>query len=904
MSSKCSSVFVAISMILLKVSICERVTVNYAIEEEKGTDYYLGRISTGAKLREFPGINSDAEFESLRYSLLTSGNIHAQYFTVNERTSDLYTSKTINRDELCRYSNDCILHFEVAADTSLSDFFKTISINVNILDINDNSPTFPTKTVNLQLSEATVLGTSAWKKGAEDKDYGIFSVQSYQLSPYGTPFAIDTQFYVDGRREVTLKVNKTLDRETNGSYTLTISAIDGGNPPKTGSVTINVKITDINDNTPKFSKSVYNITINEDLPENTVILRVNADDPDEGLSGNVKYKLSSRQSGDILRLFNINSQTGDIRITQSLTQEANKKFTIVVEATDQAVLPFSPLTSKAQVIVNVLDTQNTAPEVKLTPIQHKIDNEYVEYTEDSKIGTVVAIVIVTDFDSGYNGAVTCKLNDDHFNLESEGNNENDYKIVLGKTLDIEVKEWHEVVTTCSDTGSPPLSSSDYFRLHVVDINDNAPEFTQAVYSINVEENGLNSFSILQVHANDDDVTATQNVVYSLVLADEYKDMFSIDSTQGLIYVEQSLDREVYPKIIYTVIASDNVQPKPLTGTAIVEINVIDVNDNDPAFSPLEFHFTVPENQPPDLLVGRVTALDADTSLNGEINYAIMPTSSEPPPFRVMSNGTIFTSIYLDRETTPKYTFSVMASDKGTPTRSSTAVVIVNVLDENDNPPIFIFPGKETNDIAVSYQSLPNTVLATFQAHDPDTGFNTQILYYMNGSDILHSFALNSYTGQFSVTSQLDQSHIGTYELILIAADDGNQQTQRSVKLVIIDKATLNMSTESENKIKYFAIAVAISCVTVVLSILIVLAICLIKRKERQHHEKIAESVTTCSSLETDSEGSEIRFNEIYSRGILQKPNTNSMKTNDKYSNPIKKPFTTVVRINLFIIIKF
>ena len=122
MSSKCSSVFVAISMILLKVSICERVTVNYAIEEEKGTDYYLGRISTGAKLRDFPEINSDAEFESLRYSLLTSGNIHAQYFTVNERTSDLYTNKTINREELCRYSNDCILHFEVAVKHNSSLF--------------------------------------------------------------------------------------------------------------------------------------------------------------------------------------------------------------------------------------------------------------------------------------------------------------------------------------------------------------------------------------------------------------------------------------------------------------------------------------------------------------------------------------------------------------------------------------------------------------------------------------------------------------------------------------------------------------------------------------------------------------------------------------------------------------
>lgn len=890
MSSTYLSVFTTFSVILWG-PICEGLTVNYTIEEEKGPNFYLGRISTSANIRSLPDIKSDTEFQSLRYSLLTTGNHNAQFFTVNERTSDLYTNKTINRDELCRFSASCILQFEVAADTSVSDFFITISIAVNVLDINDNSPTFSSNIVNLELSEATVVGTSVWRDGAEDKDYGNFSVQGYQLSPANTPFSIDTEFYPDGRTQVTLKVQQVLDRETNSSFLLTIFAFDGGTPPRTGSVTINVKVLDINDNKPVFTKLLYNITINEDLPEGTIIIRVHADDADEGPNGEVKYKLSALQSADIPRLFNINATTGDIRITQSLAPENSNKYTIIIEATDQAVSPFSPLTSKAQVIVNVLDTHNTAPEVKLTPIKPKTDGGYVEYAEDSPIGITVAVVKVTDFDSGYNGAVTCSINDDCFLLKSEGNKE--FSIVLGKKLDFEVKEWHDVTTTCSDAGSPSLSSSDNFRLHVLDVNDNAPAFTQAVYYVSVEENGPKSSSIIQVHANDDDISDAPNILYSIELSDQYKTMFSIGSKTGLIYVEQTLDRETYPKITFKVLASDNVQPISLTGTAIVEVTVIDKNDNDPVFSSLEFPFNVMENKPPDFLVGKVTALDADSGLNAEITYSMVPVSKEVLPFTVLPNGSIYTTIYLDREMTAKYTFSVMASDKGTPSRSSTAVVIVNVLDENDNPPIFIFPGKETTEITVPYQSLPNTVFATLQAYDPDTSFNSKIMFYMNVSDISKYFALNSYTGQISVTSQLDQSLIGSYDLTLIAVDEGNQENHRSVKLVIIDKATQNMSTQSESQIKYFAIAVAISCVTVVLSVLIVLAICLIKRKERQHQEKIAESVTTCSSLETDSEGSESRFNEVYTRGILQKPNTNSLKKSDKYSNPIKKPFTTV-----------
>lgn len=888
MSSKCLSVLLT----LLLISNCNGIPVNYAIEEEKGPDYYLGKISDGANLRSSPEITSDAEFESLRYNLLSSGNPDAQFFTVNERTSDLYTTKTIDRDELCRFSDTCILQFEVAADTSASDFFTKINIIVNILDINDNEPSFPSEVVNLSLSEATVLGTSAWKEGADDRDHGTFSVQQYQLLPTDTPFAIETEFYADGRTQVTLKVNQNLDREINSSFTLTIMAVDGGLPPKSGSVTINVQINDINDNAPKFAKSIYNITINEDLPENTVILKVHADDQDEGSNGEVIYKLSTLQSADIFRLFRIDLQTGDIRITQSLTQEESKQFKIIVEATDKAP---SPLTSQAQVIVHVLDTHNTAPEVTVTTISSKINDEYVEFSENTNIGITMAIVLVTDHDSGYNGAVTCTLNDDHFYLKSEGDNE--YNIVLGNSLDREINEWHEIVTTCSDAGSPRLSSSGSFRLHVLDVNDVPPVFTQVLYKINVEENGPKSVSVVQVHANDNDATAEQNVLYSLELAEDYKDIFSIDSTNGLIYVEQSLDREIYPSITFKVLATDN-QPHPLTGSAMVEVTVLDVNDYDPVFTPSEFQFTVPENRPPDISVGRVLAVDADSGINAELQYTLLPMSSEAPPFRVLSNGTILTMMYFDREMTAQYTFSVMASDKGSPSRSSTAKVIVNVHDENDNPPIFIFPGKETDEIRVSYQSLPNTVIATIQAYDPDTSFNSHISYIMNGSNVLENFELNTHTGQFSVTSQLDQSDIGTYDLILTAVDDGEQEHQRSVKLVIIDKATVAAS-QSESEIKYFAIAVAISCITIVLSVLIVLAICLIKRKERQHHEKIAESVTTCSSLETDSEGSDIRFGDVCTRGILHKSNTNSLKRNDQSSkpNPIKKPFTTVVSVD-------
>lgn len=851
----------------------------------------MGRISDGANLRNSPQISSDEEFQSIKYTLLTSGNVDAEHFTVNERTSDLYTKRDIDRDELCRFSDNCVLHFEVAADTSVSDFFAKISINVNIIDINDHAPNFSSSVEKLVLSEDTLVGTHVWKGSANDKDHGVFSVQKYQLFPEDTPFDINTNFFPDGRTQVTLRVSQTLDREANATYSLTLVASDGGSPPKSGSLIIEVQVEDVNDNAPVFTKPVYNITINEDLPENTAVLRVHATDPDDGVNGEVEYRFSTLQSADISRLFSIDTHNGDLRIMKSLTQEERKKFVIIVEAIDKA--PSLSLSSQSQVIVNVLDTHNTAPEVKVTTIAQKVNNDYVEYHENANIGVTLAVVAVTDFDSGYNGAVTCTLNDDHFRLKLEGTNE--YIIVLGKPLDREVSEWHEVVTTCSDAGSPRLSSSDGFRLHVLDVNDVPPTFTQAVYPVSVEENGPTSTSIVQVLANDNDVSSSKKVLYSLDLAQEYRDMFSIDSTTGLIFVERTLDREAHPKITFKVLATDQHEP-PLTGSAVVEVSVLDINDNEPVFTPTEFQFTVLENQPSDLSVGRVTALDSDTGKNSELDYALVTAGSDDLPFRVASNGTIFTTSYLDRERIPTYKFSVMVSDRGSPSRSSTAVVVINVHDENDNPPIFIFPGKDINEISIPYQSVPNTVLVTIQAYDPDTTFSDQIVYSMNGSEILNIFALNDYTGQLSVTSKLDQSDMGTYDMILTAIDGGNQKRQRSVKLVIIDK-TATTASQSESQIKYFAIAVAISCITVVLSILIVLAICLIKRKERQQHEKIAESVTTCSSLETDSEGSDIRFNDLCTRGIL--PGTNSLRRSDRSvkANPIKKSFTTVASVD-------
>ncbi|XP_033743645.1 protocadherin beta-15-like isoform X1 [Pecten maximus] len=874
-------------MLVLTVTSCFEIMYN--IEEEQDKDFYLGKVASDAQLITGNGTNIE-----LRYSLLTTGNPDALLFHINERTSALYTASVLDRDTLCPFtSSDCILRLDVTAISPINDFFEKIKVHVRLLDINDNVPVFPESNIDMEISENSGQGKSFPLDGATDEDSGQNAVQSYRIETSNVPFILETTDFADGRALLRLVVDEELDRETQNKYIVKITAIDGGAEPKTGTVTLNITITDANDNPPKFPKAVYNRTIPEDIVPNSVFLTFNATDPDENENGRVLYRLSSHQSEEIRRLFKVGPTTGELSVISSLIDERTTSYRIIVEASDNAT---QPLISQAQVYVTVLDTHNNAPEITVNVLSQSY---YAEVSESAAIGTVLAIISVKDPDNGQNGVVTCSIDDDNFRLVADGPDE--YNFVLRRILDREMVEWHTVVIECRDYGTPRLNTSSRILVRVLDINDNPPQFTKAIYYVNVPENDAANSGILQVQATDSDSIVPSSYNYSLTLPEEYKNFFRINANSGVITAVVSLDREATPRITFQVSAEDGGSPS-LTGSALVEVNVIDKNDNPPRFTPTSFEFVIPENQLPNVSVGKLVAQDGDAGDNGEVSFSLTSSADIYLPFDVLKNGTILGTRTLDRELIAQYNFTVIAYDHGSSPLTSTAEVTIIIQDINDNAPIITFPSIGGDLLYLSSDTLPNTVIATIKAYDNDDDVNAKLSYFAQNSNMTKLFTVNKFTGQLSLSRHASLSDIGTYDLSILVQDGGKPPRSRFRTLtIIITDSSRNPSEDPSAKIKYFAIAIAISCVTIVLSILIILAICLIRRKDRQRDSKYPESVSTNSTIDTvpEQNNPDIKVNGIYTRETIHKSLTDTLpRNNDTFARTDNspRPLATLERI--------
>ncbi|KAJ8297846.1 hypothetical protein KUTeg_024377 [Tegillarca granosa] len=841
--------------------------VSYELVEESGPDTYLGKISESANLRE--RVQNDSDFNSLLYNLLPKSDPDAKYFNINPWSSSLFTSQSLDRDIICPYKVSCILEFHVVAQ--YNSIFIKLKVSVNLLDINDNAPRFPNQTVNLEISEESIIGSSITLQGAQDADSGNNSKIRYRLLETNTPFSVESGSYQDGRSLLRIIVKEKIDREIRGAYTLTVIAEDSANEPKNGTLIVNLKIKDINDNRPKFEKSVYRININESAEIGYVVMKLSAYDPDEGENGRIIYSLSSRQSTEIKTLFHIDATTGELSLIKSLIDEHNKEYHVIVEASDNAK---TRLISQTEVFINVLDTHNKAPEITVQLLSTK---DYIEKSENTAVGTVLGLMFVRDPDSGNNGRITCYISGDQFGLTSDKSNTEgilEFNIVLKQKLDRELKEWHTISITCKDSGSPSLNTTRNILLHVLDTNDNPPRFQQQVYKVNIPENG--ETDLVQLTP---DTVDTGNIVYSILVDLEYKNYFTIDRASGMLTVQHQFDRETTPQINIQVFAEDNGSPS-LTGTAIIETKTITA----PVFSPDEFKFAVAENQPPNVSVGRVIAHDIDADDNGVISFSMAPDDRiRQIPFIVMQNGTILAEKSLDRETINSYEFIIRAIDGGVPPQTSTASVKINIQDVNDETPKITFPSTDNDAISISYETLPNVVIATISAEDADEGMNGDLFYSFEGTNSTNLFQLNRYNGQITLRKSLDLTNLGTY-ILQIRVEDGGQVPNydtKALSISVTDTPQAQPQGDGDGGIKYFAIAIAISCVTVVLSILIILAICLIRRRDHKH-DKFIESVTTSS--ETEHANMDMKINGVYSRETIQKSLVKSNGSDVKSKN--------------------
>ncbi|KAH3843099.1 protocadherin-11 X-linked-like [Dreissena polymorpha] len=829
----------------------------YTVQEEGSTDMFIGNIA-----KDFNFTSLFNEGKSLRFSF--ANQLQVSYFSISEDTGEIHTVGVLDREQICPQVDKCDVELRIAVIGN-DGLYERVKVNVTIDDINDHAPQFKLKSEAISFPENSQIGTSFTIDGAIDPDSSQLSVKSYTILPLQSPFIAKLVRKFDGSSSVQITVNGTLDREVTDHYEIRIIAADGGSPPKTGQILVNVTITDLNDNSPVFTNKIYNKTVDEDIAINTTILQVSANDPDMGANGKIIYSFASIQKqSEIKDIFAINPTTGEIKTTGHLVYKPGRKYELIVVAKDSGL---DPKESQALVCIDVQDVNNNAPVI--TPNLLSSTN-FAKVSELANINVVVALITVMDGDTGLNGVTNCSMDSDTFELKKSDVFE--YIIIVKKSLDRETKDLYTLSVFCKDLGTPPLSSNVSFNVSVMDENDHKPEFTQVNYVGEIGENNNYGDVVVDVTATDADTGNYGNVSYEL-RGESWTD-FSINAKTGVIRAMKSFNREEKEYYEFLVLAYDNVKEEDRhTSTATVTVKIVDMNDNNPKFTLAYYEFEIAENNQPDKEIGQVIAVDLDSGNNGIVTYSIVERPEVVLPFKLDPNGFLRAKTVLDRELQSRYDFIIIATDQGFPQRLNSSVnVSVFVTDENDNWPFIVTPDKAGRDVYVPVSTPVNTPLYLIQAHDIDAGKNALLTYRIEDRNDTHIFDIND-SGQVLLARPIENNEINTYMIQITVYDNGQPSNQARTSLVmhvLVANTTAGSKMDNDSlKNQNLLIALTVVIVTVVLAVTIVITIIIIRRMDKKKRNYFGDSQSIPCSEENSP----------------QVPNLNLGGDNEKYSLP-------------------
>ncbi|XP_054454103.1 protocadherin alpha-2-like [Anoplopoma fimbria] len=637
--------------------------LSYSISEEVDKGTVVGNIAKD--------LNINLQELATR-DLRVVSSYSKKYFDVNLRTGNIFVDERIDREELCPSVVKCSIKIQAVLNNPMSAH----RIEVNVLDINDNSPVFIEKTYSLNISESSLTGERYFLPVAVDADLGINSVKSYKLSQ-NEYFSLDVQSGGEHGASAELVLQKALDREKQPVITLLLTAVDGGKPARSGSLQI-INVLDVNDNIPVFSKSLYKVGVPENTARGTVIIKLNATDLDEGVNSKILYSLIKRGNIDPSNMFDLNSETGEITVKGTLDYEETPAYEVRVQATDQGTTPRS---AQAKLLIEIIDVNDNAPEISVTSLMTPVK-------ENAELGTIVALVTVSDKDGGNNGATNCKVvGSVPFKLKS--NYKNDYSLVVDGPLDRENTSLYNVTITATDGGSPPLSSIRVITVHVSDVNDNAPQFMEPVIPVYVKENSPVGSIIYTITAFDPDLNSNSKLTYKLLdiskINIQIPTILNINSETGDIVSLQSFNYEELKTFQFKVQATDSGVP-PLSSNVTVNVLILDENDNSPTIlAPYSEHGsvnseTIPYSAEAGYFVAKIRAVDADSGYNALLSYHL----SEPKGnnlFRIgTSTGEIRTKRRMSDNDLKTHPLVVLVSDNGEPSLSATVSIEVVVVE--------------------------------------------------------------------------------------------------------------------------------------------------------------------------------------------------------------------------------
>uniref|UniRef100_A0A3B4WAV7 Cadherin domain-containing protein n=1 Tax=Seriola lalandi dorsalis TaxID=1841481 RepID=A0A3B4WAV7_SERLL len=638
--------------------------LSYSISEEVNKGTVVGNLAKDLNINV-----QDLETRDLR----VVSSYSKTYFDVNLRSGNLFVDERMDREELCPHVVKCSIKIQAALNNPMS----VHRIEVNILDINDNSPSFIEQSHVFNISESVSPGERYLLPVAVDADIGSNTVTTYKLSQ-NEHFSLDVQSGGEHDVSAELVVHKALDREKQPVIKLLLTAVDGGKPPRSGTLQLTVNVIDVNDNTPTFSKSLYKVRAKENAIPATLVMKLNATDLDEGMNSKILYSFIKRGNIDPSNIFDLNSETGEITVKGTLDYEEMPAYEVRVQAMDQGPVPRS---AHAKLLIEIIDVNDNAPEISVTSLMTPVK-------EDAERGTIVALVTVSDKDGGSNGAANCKV-DGSVPFKLKSNYKNDYSLVVDGPLDRENTSLYNVTITATDEGSPPLSSIRVITVHVSDVNDNAPRFMEPVINVYVKENSATGSVIYTINAFDPDLDSNAKMTYTLLDSTAknipLSSVVNINSETGDIVSLQVFNFEEIKTFQFKVQATDSGVPS-LSSNLTVNIFILDENDNSPAvLAPYSEHGSVnsesiPYSAETGYFVAKIRAVDADSGYNALLSYHL----SEPKGnnlFRIgTSTGEIRTKRRMSDNDLKTHPLVVLVSDNGEPSLSATVSIEVVVVE--------------------------------------------------------------------------------------------------------------------------------------------------------------------------------------------------------------------------------
>ncbi|XP_066507615.1 protocadherin gamma-C5-like [Hoplias malabaricus] len=678
----------------------------YTIPEEVKEGFVVGNLAKDLGLDV-----SDVASRKLRIA----SDSNRQYFRVDSEKGELLVNGRIDREGVCSQSAACVLPLQVVIENPL----QLRRVEVEIQDINDNSPNFHTKDATLKMPESIAPGARFLLESAEDSDVGSNSLNSYSLSRNDF-FRLNVKALKDRRKVPELIVEKALDREKQAVHKLTLTALDGGNPVRSGAAVLQIIVQDVNDNEPKFDLPAYKAHVAESAGVGASALTVHATDLDEGLNGEIQYQFCTHTTELVKRAFRVNSTSGDVTVIGHLDYEITKSYTFDVCAKDQG----NPdLEGHSSVQIDVVDENDNPPEIILTSPPSPVP-------ENATVGTVVALINVRDLDSGENGKVQLNI-PLHFPFKLKPSFDNHYSLVTASALDRELQAEYNVEIVAHDSGLPSLKTTEFVNVKVLDVNDNAPVFSQPSYTVYIPENNVAGASLFSVAAVDKDVDRNAVVTYSLVdskvnqiPASSY---FYINSENGSIFSMSSFDYEKMKVLKVQVQARDQGSPS-LSSNATVHVFIVDQNDNAPAvIYPSAAlgsvsHQRMPRSAKAGHLVTKVTAVDADSGHNAWISYRLAEATDASLFGVSFHTGEVRTKRSVSEQDDSSQRLLIEIRDNGEPAQSSTVTVEVLIEDgfhepvsesRQKSPELNKRSGRITLYLIVALASVSSLCLMTF-----------------------------------------------------------------------------------------------------------------------------------------------------------------------------------------------